>query len=83
MAGEMLMRDGKVCPECGDTNLFVRRSVGVRGGYGPNLLPGAGGFFFGPQVTVVVCKGCGFIRQFAEKETLARIGRENDWEPLR
>ena len=77
------MANGKVCPECAGANLFVRREVGVYGGYGPNLLPGTRGVFFGPRVAVLVCKDCGFIRFFAEEKTLAKIGPQNGWEPLR
>jgi predicted nucleic-acid-binding Zn-ribbon protein len=76
------MANGKVCPECDGTNLFVRRDVGVKGPYGPNLLPGAGGFFFGPRVTVVVCKDCGYVRHFAEAETRAKIGSDSGWDRL-
>ena len=76
------MANGKVCPECDGTNLFFRRHVGVRGGHWLNLLPGAGGFFLGPSVTVVVCKDCGYVRLFAEAETLAKIGSESGWDPL-
>ena len=69
----------KECPECGSSDLMVRGGISMAGGYGPNLLPGTGKWFTGPKVEAVICKSCGLVRYFADKETLAGITTERGW----
>lgn len=77
------MATRKDCPECGGSELMTRDGISVRGGYGPDLLPGPGRWFSGPTVTAVVCKRCGLVRYFADKDTLAGITTEKGWQRLR
>lgn len=76
------MSANKVCPECSGTDLFARSDVVVRGGYGPDLLPGTSGVFSSAKVTAVVCKGCGLMRYYASRESLAKINAKNGWHRL-
>ena len=72
----------KHCPECEGTNLFTRNGISARGGYGPDLLPGASSLFTSPKMMAIVCKDCGLIRYFATGETLAKIGADRGWQRL-
>jgi predicted nucleic-acid-binding Zn-ribbon protein len=76
------MKRRRDCPECGSTNQHFRGNVDAMGGYGPNLLPGAGGFLRLPKMHVVVCGDCGLIRFFASEKTLERITSDRGWERL-
>lgn len=72
----------KVCPECGSNNLYTQGGIAARGGYGPDLLPGASGMLVSAKMRVVVCKGCGLMRFYASPDALKRVTKENDWSPL-
>ena len=76
------MATGKNCPECGGTHLVSQGDIGVRGGYGPDLLPDAGSLFSSPKVKAVVCTDCGLIRYFASQDALRKIAASDKWKRL-
>ncbi len=77
------MAISKNCPECDSTDLLVQNGIDTRGGYGPDLLPGASGVFASGKMRVVVCKNCGLIRYFASKEALSKIAaKDGRWDRL-
>jgi predicted nucleic-acid-binding Zn-ribbon protein len=67
------------CPNCGGNDLYRNHDVHARGSYGPNLLPGLGGFFSFPKFTVVLCATCGLTRFFAKPETLKELPESRKW----
>jgi len=71
------------CPECHGDNLYAHGGVNARGGYGPDLLPGASGVFASAKMRSVVCRDCGLVRFYAGNEALARITPENGWRKTR
>ncbi len=70
------------CPECKGTNLYAQSGINARGGYGPDLLPGAGSLFSSAKMRSVVCHDCGLVRFYASDEALARITPANGWRKL-
>jgi hypothetical protein len=76
------MKDQKNCPECNGTNLYSQGDISVRGGYGPDLLPGAGSLFNSPKVRAVVCADCGLIRYFASQDALRKMAGSDKWKRL-
>jgi predicted nucleic-acid-binding Zn-ribbon protein len=74
------MATRKNCPDCGGTNLYASREISARGGYGPDLLPGASLWLRSAKMKTVVCKDCGLIRFYAVEDTLGRIHRDTGWE---
>lgn len=74
------MANKPTCPECNGSNLFSHGGISARGGYGPDLLPGASGVFQSAKMRAVVCKDCGFVRWFATQETLPKIGADTGWQ---
>ena len=73
------MSSSKQCPECESTHLYVHGDISARGGYGPDLLPGASGVFASAKMRSVVCRDCGLVRFYASDEALARITPANGW----
>jgi len=71
------------CPECRGDNLYTHGGISARGGYGPDLLPGASGIFASAKMRSVVCRDCGLVRFYAGNEALARITPENGWRKIR
>lgn len=53
--------------------------MSVRGGYGPDLLPGAGSLFVSARVEAIVCTDCGLIRYFASRDALRKIAGNDKW----
>ena len=76
------MHEEKSCPECGSNDLYSHGGIDVRGGYGPDLLPGTSGVFVGAKMRAVVCKNCGLVRYYASTEALSKITRQNGWNKL-
>lgn len=72
-----------ICPECHGDNLYTHGGISARGGYGPDLLPGAGGIFASAKMRSIVCRDCGLIRFYAGNEALERITPENGWRKTR
>ena len=72
----------KNCPECGSANVFVHGDINVRGGHGPDLLPGTSSRFKSAKMKAVVCKDCGLTRFYAAQETLAKINTDRGWQRL-
>ncbi len=75
------MRDA--CPECGSKELYTRGDVGLRSGYGPDLLPELGTFFLGPKASVVICQDCGLIRFYADEKARSKLPGGNRWRKLK
>ena len=73
------MKAQKNCPECDGVNLYSQTDISVRGGYGPDLLPGAGAFFSSAKATAIVCADCGFIRYFASQDARRKISGSDKW----
>lgn len=69
----------KPCPECGSDNIFSHGGIDVRGGYGPDLLPGTSGILVSAKMRAVVCKDCGLIRYYAGKDALEKVTKQNGW----
>ncbi len=68
------------CPNCACTELLeTRRGISARGSYGPDLLPGAGGWFSGGRFKLVVCSECGFVRFFTGETELENIKKSTRW----
>jgi predicted nucleic-acid-binding Zn-ribbon protein len=76
------MSTHKHCPECDGTNVFVHGDISVKGGYGPDLLPGTSSLFTSARMKAVVCKDCGLIRFYATQETLAKVNTDRGWQRL-
>lgn len=70
------------CPNCGGSNLYrSRRAISSGGGYAPNYLPGLGGFLQKARFKIVVCRGCGLTRFFAQPEAaVERLADSPKWE---
>lgn len=73
----------KPCPECASTELLVHEDVAARGAYGPDLLPGGSKWYGVPRMTAVVCRGCGYIRNFASGDTRDRLSTDRRWRRTR
>ncbi len=67
------------CPGCGGSSLYQNRDVESRGGYGPDLLPGLGGFVRSAKFVVVVCSTCGLTRFYAQLEAREKLGDSKKW----
>ncbi len=76
------MSTHKQCPECGSSETYEHGDVSAKGGNGPDLLPGASGFFKTAKLRVVVCKSCGFVRLYASQAALTKITTEHGWQRL-
>lgn len=76
------MIDRKRCPECDSTDLHVHGDVAAKGGYGPDLLPGASGIFVYAKMRAIVCRGCGLIRLYASQDALRKIDGDHGWQRL-
>lgn len=70
------------CPECGSGQLMSRGDITAAGGYGPDLLPGTSRMLSWPKMRAVVCKDCGLLRYYVQRETLARVTEANGWRRL-
>jgi hypothetical protein len=70
------------CPACGERTLFVSEPQGANGGYGPELLPGLGGWLSRAKMRIVLCKSCGLMRLFGDQAALDRLGNPGSgWRP--
>ena len=69
----------KPCPQCDGTEVYERQNIKVKGGYGPDLLPGLGPWYCGAKVTVAVCRTCGFVRLFATQEARDKASQSEKW----
>ena len=68
------------CPSCRSSNVYrTVKPIGSGGGYAPNLLSGLGDLFRSPKVDVVVCEQCGLIRQYAQRESRAKLSKSKKW----
>ena len=70
------------CLSCNGVNLYesVRGVTAAASGlYGPNLLPGLGGFFSSADFEVIVCGDCGFTHLHASPAALEKLPRSNKW----
>lgn len=66
------------CPNCGGNELYTTQ-VHSAGGYGPQLLPGLGGFFWSAYFDLVACGGCGLIRFFASADAKEKLAASSKW----
>lgn len=66
------MKIKKSCPECGGIEIYTK-AVGATGGYGPDLLPGVGGFFSKKQFELYICAKCGHTQFFVPEKWLQDI----------
>jgi predicted nucleic-acid-binding Zn-ribbon protein len=69
------------CPHCGSTSLY-QAQANAKGGYGPDLLPGLGGFWLGAKFRVVLCSECGATQFFADEKSRAKLAQSNKWTRL-
>ena len=76
------MATSKHCPECDGTELYVHGDISTRGGYGPDLLPGTSGLFTTAKMKAVVCKDCGLVRFYAQRDTLAKLTADHGWQRM-
>ena len=67
------------CPNCGGHNLYRSEEVRSGGPYGPNRLPGLGGFFKSAKFELVVCRDCGLTRFFANREATEKLADSKKW----
>lgn len=66
------------CPNCESREQFTRR-VESSAPYGPNLLPGLGGFLKFPKFDVVLCSDCGHCAFFADEEACQKVSSISGW----
>lgn len=66
------------CLHCDGDQLYST-VTNAAGGYGPNLLPGLGGFFHGATFLVVVCRDCGWTQFFTSKPALEQLEDSPEW----
>lgn len=70
------------CPEC-DGIEFYSREVSAKGGYGPDLLPGAGPILFGgPKFRLCICARCGYVKWFVPERYLDDIKTRGKFERM-
>ena len=69
------------CLHCGGDQLYST-DTNAAGGYGPNLLPGLGGYFQGATIQVVVCRDCGWTQFFASKPALEKLEQASGWRKI-
>jgi len=69
------------CPHCDGTSLFEAQAC-ARGGQGPDLLPGLGGFWQGGMFRVVVCSECGATQFFADEKSRGELAHNGKWKRL-
>jgi predicted nucleic-acid-binding Zn-ribbon protein len=67
------------CANCGSESVYMREGVTACGGYGPDLLPGLGGFWSGPDFAVFVCSQCGLTQFFASEAARDKLKSSNKW----
>ncbi len=67
------------CSNCGGSDLRTT-TVDAAGGCGPDLLPGAGGWFRSAKFEIVVCCSCGLTRFFAPEQEIEKIAKSASWE---
>jgi predicted nucleic-acid-binding Zn-ribbon protein len=67
------------CSSCGSEDLHRTQGVNARGGYGPDLLPGLGGFWSGAKIEVVVCANCGLTQLYADEKARTQLASSNKW----
>lgn len=65
------MKFHKKCPECGSDEIYAK-VVNAVGGYGPNLLPGVGGFW-GGKFEIYVCGKCGHSQFYVPENMLGDV----------
>jgi hypothetical protein len=69
------------CSNCGSSDLRSTTTRAV-GDFGPDLLPGAGGWFRRAEFDVVVCCSCGLTRFFAQREDIDKLATSALWSTL-
>ena len=78
------MRAVAPCPNCAGPRIYTpAKAVKAAGLYGPELLPGLGGFVRDAQFQVVVCGDCGLTRFFADADSTAKLPNAKGWVLLR
>jgi hypothetical protein len=70
------------CPHCGSSEIFRSKAISAGGGHAPNLLPGLGKWYAAAKINLVICRGCGLMRMFAEQEALDKLTDTDDWTPV-
>ena len=78
---ERMPENPEMCPQCNSPSLYAAET-NVRGGHGPDLLPGLGGFFQGVKFLVVVCSECGATQFFADEKSRAKLAQSEEWQHL-
>ena len=69
------------CSNCGGDDLRTTTTKAV-GAYGPDLLPGASGWFREAEFQVVVCCNCGLTRFFVSGEAIDKVAKSALWDRL-
>jgi predicted nucleic-acid-binding Zn-ribbon protein len=67
----------KTCPSCGGREIYFR-TVGARGGYGPDLLPKVGGLLRGGKFELYICGTCGFTQIYVPEKLLSAVREKYD-----
>ena len=65
-----------------ETITYIHGDISARGGYGPDLLPGTSGVFTNAKMKAIVCKDCGLVRFYAQRDTLAKLSSDKGWQRL-
>jgi len=69
------------CSNRGSDDLRTTPAKAV-GAYGPDLLPGASGWFREAEFQVVVCCDCGLTRFFLPAEAIDKVAKSALWEQV-
>lgn len=69
------MKKSKRCPSCQSEEIFTQE-VAARGRYGPDFLPGVGGFWKPAHFEVYVCGACGYTQFFVPQKLLERVRKK-------
>lgn len=69
------MKQTKQCPSCQSHDIFTQ-DVAARGRYGPDFLPGVGGFWKPAHFEVYVCGACGYTQFYVPQKLLERVQKK-------
>ncbi|MDF1699935.1 MAG: hypothetical protein P1V36_02080 [Planctomycetota bacterium] len=73
------MPTSSICPHCEGEALYRHRHVAAGAVRGVSLLPDLGSFAVYATMTVVVCRDCGLMRFFTDKDARANLESSSAW----
>ena len=71
----------KQCPECQSENVYRCKETVDTTTIGGEMLPKlSSSHFSSAKILPVICGDCGYLRNFVEKEALAKLESSKNWE---